>query len=363
MGQPTGVGIIGVGVISEQYFNSLKQLSNLKLIAVADLDENRARIVASQNNCEALSVEELLGDPRIGVVLNLTTPQSHAEIIKKAVNCGKDVYTEKPLALSISEIEETMSLARKSGKIIGCAPDTVLGTGIQSSKAILERKELGEIIGASAFWSAPGHELWHPSPAFYYQPGAGPLFDMGPYYLTTLVLLLGPITNVVGSASRSSRKRMIETGPKKGETIAVDVDTHISAILFHESGASSTITVSFEIWATTAPLIEIFCTEGTLSVPDPNKFSDIPKIKSRGEEAWREVEPIAGYLNAGRGYGLAELVAAKENDRKPRLSGELGFHILEIFEAILESARTRKVIKVESSISPVDTVKLSSQVE
>lgn len=362
MGQSVGVGIVGVGVISEQYFSSIKRLPNLKLVAVADLDMERAHKVAAEQHCEAMSVNQLMNDSRITYVLNLTTPQSHKEIIDLAVKAGKDVFTEKPLALSTTEIFPVMKLASEQGIHIGCAPDTVLGTGIQTSKKILDSGKIGEIVGASAFWSAPGHELWHPAPSFYYQPGAGPLYDMGPYYLTTLVTLLGPIKEVIGSATRSHRVRTIATGPKKDQEIPVDVDTHINAILFHENGLVSTITVSFEIWGTTSPLIEIFGTQGTLSIPDPNQFSDTPKIKSAGSPDWQEVQASAGYTNAGRGYGLSEMVAAISEGRKPRLAADLGYHVLEVFESILLSAKLRQVQKLKSTVTPMDLVELSENV-
>lgn len=362
MGQSVGIGIVGVGVISEQYFSSIKRLPNLRLIAVADIDMERAHIVAAEQHCQALSVNQLMNDSRITYVLNLTTPQSHKEIIDLAVKAGKNVFTEKPLALTTTEILPAMKLASEKGVHIGCAPDTVLGTGIQTSKKVLDSGKIGEIVGASAFWSAPGHELWHPSPSFYYQPGAGPLYDMGPYYLSTLITLLGPIKEVIGSSTRSHRVRTISTGPKKDQEIPVNVDTHINAILYHENGLASTITLSFEIWGTTSPLIEIFGTQGTLSIPDPNQFSEIPKIRTAGSSDWQEVQVSAGYTNAGRGYGLSEMVAAISQDRKPRLAADLGYHVLEVFESILLSAKLKQVQKLKSTVSRMDLVPLSDHV-
>ena len=357
-----GIGIVGVGVISGQYFTSLTRLDNISLIAVADLDLEQAKQVAAEQGCAALTVEEMMSDPRIEMILNLTTPQAHAEILRRAVASGKHVFTEKPLALSTAEISDVLQAARAAKIAVGCAPDTVLGTGIQTARDAIDKKLIGEVIGASAFWSAPGHELWHPAPAFYYQPGAGPLFDMGPYYLTALVTLLGPVEAVSGSATRSNRARTIATGPQASAEIEVDVDTHINAILFHASGISSTVTMSFEIWSASAPLIEVFGTKGTLAVPDPNQFSEAVKIKLPGESQWTVLEPTAGYISASRGYGLAEMAESIAHNRTPRTCGDLGFHVLEIMESILTAASTRTVVKINSTVARMQMVELSEVV-
>ena len=210
MGIPLRVGIIGVGNISTQYLTHIPTLPSLKLIALADLDMARAAEVAAKAGVESRSVDELLASKDIDVILNLTTPGAHAVIAMKALTAGKHVFGEKPLALTVEEAKPMMELAKSSGLRIGSAPDTVLGTGIQTSRDLLDSGKIGKPLAASAFWSAPGHELWHPAPQFYYLPGAGPLFDMGPYYLTALVTLLGPVVSVIGSSTRSDRKRSLE---------------------------------------------------------------------------------------------------------------------------------------------------------
>lgn len=356
MGSPLKIGVIGVGKISEQYFAEFPKLPGLQLVAVADLDEERAAQVAEEQGVESLSVEVLLADPRIDAVLNLTIPAAHVEIATRALAAGKHVYSEKPLGLTPAESIAMLDLARASGLRVGSAPDTVLGTGIQTARNALDAGIIGVPVAATAFWGAPGHELWHPAPAFYYQPGGGPLFDMGPYYLTALVTMLGSVVRVSGAAPRSERERVVATGPRAGETIAVAVDTHVTAVLEHATGVASTLTVSFDVWASHIPNIEIYGTHGTLSVPDPNQFSGAVQAYTAGDPEWREVPPSAGYADAGRGYGLADMARAIDTGRPHRTSGDLAFHVLEIMDAVARSAREHRVVKLESSVERPEPV-------
>jgi predicted dehydrogenase len=349
VGGPLTVGIVGVGKISEQYFDSFPSLPGLRLVAVADLDEARAARVAAEHGMEALTVDQLLADPRIDAALNLTIPAAHVEIGTRALRAGKHVYSEKPLALAPADAVDMLALAREKGLRVGSAPDTVLGTGIQTSRLLLDDGRIGAPVGAAAFWTAPGHELWHPAPQYYYQPGGGPLFDMGPYYLTALVSLLGPVVRVAGSVGGSDRIRTVATGPQQGATIDVAVDTHISAILEHASGISSTIMVSFEVWASRLPYIEVYGTSGTIAVPDPNRFSNPTEVWTRQEPEWREAETLAGYAGAGRGYGLADMARAIETGRPHRASGELAFHVLEIIDAVIRAGSEHRVIELTST--------------
>lgn len=350
------VGVIGVGKISEQYFESFPALSNLRLVAVADMNEARAAEVASEQGVEALSVDALLADPRIDVVLNLTIPIAHVEIDTRALEAGKHVYAEKPLALSPDDAVAMLRLAEERGLRIGSAPDTVLGTGIQTARAVLDAGTIGTPVGAAAFWAAPGHELWHPAPAFYYLAGGGPLFDMGPYYVTALITLLGPVSRVSGTVTRSARERTVATGPLAGTTIPVDIDTHVSAILEHESGVSSTVTMSFEVWASRIPKIEVFGTAGTISVPDPNRFSDPVEVATAEDREFHVVPPSGGYADAGRGVGLADMARAIETDRPHRASGELAFHVLEIMDAIVRAGQTSAVVEIRSTVDRPEPV-------
>jgi len=349
VGRPLRVGVVGVGKISEQYFAQLPTLPNLELTAVADLNEERAREVAEQQGVRALTVDELLASPDVDVVLNLTIPAAHVEVGTRALENGKHVFAEKPLALAPDEAAPMLALADARRLRVGSAPDTVLGTGVQTARRLLDEGRIGTPVSASAQWTAPGHELWHPAPAFYYQDGGGPLFDMGPYYLTTLVSLLGPVVRVSGAAVRSERERSVATGPLQGTALTVDVDTHVSAILEHAGGTYSTITVSFEVWASRTPLFELYGTEGTIAVPDPNRFSDPVEIWTRSEPEWTVAPVAGGYPDAGRGVGLADMARAIETDRPHRASGELAFHVLEIMDAILRAGREHRVVELSSA--------------
>ena len=359
MGKPLGVGIVGVGNISSQYLSNIPHLPNLELIGVTDLNSERAQRVAIENGVRAFGTDEIFDDSEVDVILNLTLPQSHAEINRKALTHGKHVYLEKPFALSVSEGTPILDLATEKGLRIGCAPDTFLGTGIQSSKYLIETGAIGTPIAASASWSAPGHELWHPSPQFYYQEGAGPLFDMGPYYLTALVFLLGPIEKVIGNSTHSNRNRKIHTGDLADTQLSVEVETHISALLTHKSGAQSTIMVSFEIWGSKLPTIEVYGTSGTINVPDPNKFNDIPEIFTQENREWRAVEESAGFRNSGRGFGLSEMAAAIAENRPHCASGELGFHVLEVMEAILKSSTSECRTTIQSTVKDIPILTLT----
>ncbi|ROQ17371.1 putative dehydrogenase [Curtobacterium sp. PhB171] len=354
------VGVVGVGVISQQYFEHFPSLPGLSLVAVADLDVDRAQAVGAAQGVRGTSVDELLAADDVDVVLNLTIPAAHADVATRALAAGKHVYGEKPLAMSTAEAEPVLAAARAAGLRVGSAPDTVLGTGIQTARAALDDGLIGTPVGAAVAWSAPGHELWHPAPAFYYQPGGGPLLDMGPYYLTSLVTFFGSVVRVSGSATRSTRERTVATGPNAGTSIPVDIDTHVVAILEHENGVVSTVTVSFEVWATRAPLFEVYGTAGTLGVPDPNRFSDPVSIATADDREWRELPVSAGYADAGRGYGLADLAHAITTDRPHRASGDLAFHVLEVMEAVSAAARDHTVVDVRSRVDRPATVPAGS---
>ncbi|MGV2982129.1 Gfo/Idh/MocA family protein [Microbacterium sp. AGC85] len=360
MTTPMRIGVIGVGKIAEQYFAQIPKLSNLELVAVADVNAERADAVAIEQNVEALSVDDLLADDRIDAVLNLTIPAAHVEVGLRAIAAGKHVFAEKPLGLNVAEAAELLRAADAAGLRVGSAPDTVLGTGVQTARNLLDAGTIGAPVGASAHWSSPGHESWHPSPQFYYQPGGGPLFDMGPYYLTTLVTMFGPVVSVAGSVSTSDRRRSIGSGPLQGTPLEVSIDTHISAILFHESGVSSTVTMSFDIWQTRVPMIEIYGTAGTISVADPNGFDDATEVWTQDAPEWRVAPVSGGYADTGRGAGLADMAQAIETGRPHRATGALAFHVLEIMEAVLSAGRERRVVELTSTAERPESVPAGS---
>lgn len=355
----TDVGIVGLGVISVQYLDTLLAAPSVRIAAVADLDAARARDVADRiPGCRALTTDELLADPGIRVVLNLTIPAAHADVALRAIAQGKDVYGEKPLAASLTDARRMTDAAAAAGVRLGCAPDTVLGTGVQTARAAIDDGLIGRPVSAAAMWVSPGHESWHPNPDFYYRAGGGPLLDMGPYYVTSLVQLLGPVRAVSGAASRSRDVRVIQSGPRAGESVGVEVDTHLTGILHHESGAISTVTMSFDGVASTAAPIEVHGVEGSLIVPDPNLFAGDVRLHTaaaRGSGGkWEPLEPSAGYVAAGRGVGLVDFISGAG-----RASGEMALHVLEIMTLLQQSAVSAVQEPLTTTVTRPDLVPLT----
>ncbi|KNC17873.1 oxidoreductase [Arthrobacter sp. RIT-PI-e] len=352
MGEPLNIGIIGCGAIVAQYLKTLPPLPSVNLVAVADLDLARAQAVAaSQDGVRALTVDELLADPEVDTVLNLTIPAAHAEVALRAIAAGKHVYGEKPLAATTKEAREVLDAAKEAGVRIGCAPDTVLGTGIQTARHVIDAGMIGRPISASATMVTPGHERWHPNPDFYYVPGGGPLLDMGPYYVTALVTLLGPITSVIGAASHTRPERIIGSGARAGQSIPVTIDSHVTGVLVHASGALSTLVMSFDAVQTRSSNIEIHGEQASLTVPDPNYFDGEVSICTLGtrEEGWEVLPSSAGYIGAGRGYGLADMALTPPGEQH-RANGELAYHVLDVMESLLRSAAEGASVQVSSTV-------------
>ena len=357
MGQPLRIGIVGVGAISGAYLSTVERLEAVRLVAVADLDAERAAAVAAEQGVRALTVDELVADPEVDLVLNLTIPAAHAEIALRAIAAGKAVYGEKPLAATLDEARQVVEAGRAAGVRVGCAPDTVLGTGVQTARRAIDDGVIGAPVAATATMITPGHERWHPNPDFYYQPGGGPLLDMGPYYVTALVTLLGPVESVVGSASRTRATRTIGSGPRAGETVPVDVDTHVTGVLRHESGVLSTLVMSFDAVATRASRIEVHGPSGSLVVPDPNGFDGDVELHELGGD-WHTLEPSAGYRDAARGYGVADL-ATTPPGVPARADGDVAYHVLDVMTSLLTATEKGTSVVVESTCERPAAVPLS----
>lgn len=359
MGEPTRIGLIGLGVISEQYLDTLREHPAVRIAAVADLRAERAaEVAASLDRARSLSVDALLAADDIDVVVNLTIPAAHADIARAAIAAGKRVFGEKPLATTLDDAKQIVADAEAAGVEVGSAPDTVLGTGIQTARAAVESGLIGTPTAATATWVSAGHEHWHPNPDFYYREGGGPLFDMGPYYLTSLVHLLGPVVSVTGDVSRGRSERVIGSGPRAGESIAVEVDTHVTGTLRHATGALSTVTFSFDAAGSTASPIEVHGEAGSLAVPDPNNFDGVVRHLAPGARDWVELPPTAGYVAAGRGIGVIDMVrggaeadgAAGGGASSPgRASGAMALHVTEIMTALPLSAREGRRIVLETT--------------
>ncbi|WP_084245755.1 Gfo/Idh/MocA family protein [Planomicrobium okeanokoites] len=335
------IGIIGCGYISSIYMENIPAYKHLSLKACADLDSERARSQADQYGIpKACTVQELLGDPEIDLVINLTLPKVHAEVCLQILEAGKHVYVEKPLAISLQEAKQVLDKAQEKGLLVGGAPDTFLGAGIQTALHLIENGEIGIPIGASAFVISRGHEHWHPNPAFYYEKGGGPLFDMGPYYLTTMIALLGPIQRIAGSARISYPERTILSEPNAGQKITVSTETHIAGTIDFASGAIGTLTSSFDAFGgSTLPPIEIYGSEGTLLVPDPNNFGGPVRLRKKDEENFTDISLISSFQENGRGIGVADMAYAILNGKTHRANGQLAFHVLEAMHGFLTSAR------------------------
>lgn len=358
--QPTNVGIIGCGAIIAQYLANFRRLEDINLVAVADLDPARAQAVAdSYDGVRALTVDALLAADDVELVLNLTIPAAHAEVALRAIAAGKSVYGEKPLAATTAEARQVLDAARTAGVVVGCAPDTVLGTGIQTARKAIDDGLIGRPISATATMATPGHERWHPNPDFYYQPGGGPLLDMGPYYVSALVTLLGPVVSVIGAASHTRDERTIGSGPREGQTVPVAIDTHVTGVLVHASGALSTLVMSFDAVKTKSPNIEVHGERGSLVVPDPNYFEGDVQVFALGADDWETLPVSAGYADSGRGFGIADLVRTPAG-QEPRAGGALGFHALDVMESVLESARTGAPVLIGSTVERPAPVELAT---
>ena len=351
MGQPlTQVGIIGCGNISEIYLQNLGKAKHLKLTAVADLDMEKAQQKAEAHGVKAMGVEALLARGEIDLVVNLTIPKAHYAVNRAVLEAGKSVYCEKPLALNREEGRTLVGLAHSKGLWLGCAPDTFLGAGLQTCRRVLDQGLIGEPVGATAFMMSKGHESWHPSPAFYYEVGGGPLFDMGPYYLTALVFLLGPIKQVTGSARISFPERLITSKPLYGTRIKVETPTHITGLLEFASGAQGSLLTTFDVQASQLPRIELYGSEGTLMVPDPNTFGGPIYVRKKTDGEWQELPLNYPYGMNSRGLGVADMARAIESKTVyHRASGELAAHVLDAMQSILEAAQAHRWQTLASS--------------
>ncbi|MFI9639214.1 Gfo/Idh/MocA family protein [Micromonospora sp. NPDC051925] len=350
MGDPHRVGVVGLGVISRAYLDTLANHPEVRIVAVADLDAARSTAVAATiAGAEAVSVAHLLDRPDVQTVLNLTTPAAHVEISLGAIDAGKNVYVEKPLAVAFPDGRAVIERAASAGVRVGCAPDTVLGTGTQTARAAIDGGLIGRPLAASAVMVTPGHERWHPHPDFYYAPGGGPLLDMGPYYISALIHLLGPVRAVSGAVSRLRAERVVGSGPRLGQRIPVQVDTHVTGVLEHVSGVLSTITTSFDGVATTAAPIEVHGEGGTLAVPDPNYFDGEVRLFALGGTEWRVLEPAAGYVDGARGVGLIDAVRASAR-RPPRAGGDLALHVLDTMTGLLRAAAEGRRIELTTVV-------------
>lgn len=343
-----GIGIIGCGNISGAYLQSMAGFPVLDIRGLADLNPEAARAAAAPRGLRARTVDELLSDDSIELIVNLTIPAAHVAVGLQALAAGKHVHSEKPLGLTVAQASQLIEAAARRNLRVGCAPDTFLGGGHQACRQLVDAGVLGRVVAGTAFFMCPGHERWHPAPAFYYAPGGGPMLDMGPYYVTALVHLLGPVAAVSAVATRARAQRTITSAPLLGQRIEVEVATHVTGTLEFAGGAVVSLTTSFDVPAHRHTPIELYGTEASMAVPDPNRFGG-PVEMARAGGAW-EAQPIAhGYAEGNhRGIGVADLALALRQQRPHRCSGELALHVLEVMEAFQVSSDSRRHVDIRS---------------
>ncbi len=344
-----GLGIIGCGVISEIYLKNARLFPQLDLRAVADLNADAAGAKAAAHGTTALTPEALLARDDIDIVLNLTVPAAHLSVGLAALQAGKHVFSEKPLAVSLDDGKRLAEAADKRGLRIGCAPDTFLGASHQTSRAVLDAGRIGQPVAGTAMMMVAGHERWHPNPDFYYAgPGAGPLYDMGPYYITAMVNLLGPVRAVSGMASRLRASRTIASGPRAGESIPVDARTHVAGVMEFANGALIQIATSFDVPAHGHTPLELYGTTASMKIPDPNRFDG--QVMLSGPDGWQAVPSDHDFGGDNhRALGLADMADAILTGRAHRAGGDLALHVLDVIASLLQAADTGRTVTLTST--------------
>ena len=350
MTEPVGVGIVGCGVIADAYAAKIRTFPHLELVACNDVLPDRAKAFAQRHEVQTcLGVEKLLGDPGVHVALNLTVPEAHVEVSTAALDAGKAVYSEKPLALDRADAESLVTSADRAGVRLGCAPDTFMGAGLQTCRALVDEGAIGTPVAATAFMQSPGHEGWHPRPQIFYTKGGGPVFDMGPYYITALVSMLGPVKRVASLSKTTYQHRTIGTGPDEGRSVPVEVPTHVASVLEIGDGVVATMVLSFDIQASRQRWIEIQGTEATLACPDPNGFGGRVQLRARGDAEWREVAIERPHSAESRGIGLADMAWAMRTGRPHRASAHLAAHCVDVMQSLVESSETQRHLTIATT--------------
>jgi predicted dehydrogenase len=345
-----GIGIVGLGNISGAYLKAAKGFPILDIRAVADLNPDAAAARAAEYGLKAVPLESIFTDPAVDIILNLTIPRAHVEVGLRAIAAGKHVYSEKPLGVEFAQGRKLIAAARAKGLRVGSAPDTFLGGAHQTSRRLIDQGAIGQPVGGTAYFMCPGHERWHPNPAFYYDVGGGPMLDMGPYYITDLVNLLGPVARVAGLATTPRPTRTVTARERFGEVIPVHVPTHVSGLLQFRNGAAVQMTMSFDVAGHKHVPLELYGTEGTLVVPDPNHFGgQIESLKTGGE--WVNEVTDMPYADGNyRSIGLADMAYAIRANRPHRANGDLALHVLEVMEAFGRASDAGRTIDLTTTV-------------
>jgi predicted dehydrogenase len=346
------IGVAGIGKISEIYLKNLTGMfaRRVTVTAVTDMIFERAEKAAAQYGLRAaVNIEELVKAPDVDIILNLTQPQTHYTLAMSAVKAGKHVYNEKPLCVTREQAKELLEAAGAQGVKVGGAPDTFLGAGLQTCRKLIDDGWIGRPLAASAFMMSHGPEHWHPAPEFFYKTGGGPMFDIGPYYLTALVSLLGPVAGLSGLAGKGFEKRTITSEPLYGTQVDVEIPTHVTGIMDFKSGVIGTIVTSFDVWSHGMPPMEIYGSEGTLQAPDPNIFGGPVRIKRFRAEDWSEIPLMSEFTANSRGLGIVDMAESISGGRPHRASGELAYHVLEIMHGIHDASVSKSFYHLKTS--------------
>jgi predicted dehydrogenase len=351
------IGIIGAGLISEQYLNNLTKAEAVRVEMIADLDKSRSQQRAEQYGISSFGTpNELLAREDIELVVNLTIPKAHEEVTTDSLKAGKHVWSEKPLALDSEAVDRIRKVALAAGKEVGCAPDTFLGPGIQTGLRLIKEGRIGKILGATTAFEVPGPESWHPNPDFLYAKGGGPIFDMGPYYLTALVCAMGSINKVTALSGKAQDTRIIGSGPRAGERFPVEVPTSVFALLDFSSGHFASSSFSFDSARIRAGIFEIHGTEGTLVLPDPNGFEgNLQLFRHDSGNSDPEQIPCVGEVMY-RGVGIVDMVHAIRGGYRPRASLELAGHVVEVMQSLEQAATSNTTIEINSTTTAPDLV-------
>ncbi len=371
--QKTKLGIIGCGMISDCYFNAAKTFNMIEVVACADIYADRAKAKAEKYGLKAMSNAELLAMPEIDIVLNLTPPQVHSKIDIDALNAGKNVHSEKPFGVDEADAQKVIALAKEKGLRVGCAPDTFLGGGQQTCRKLLDDGWIGKPISATAIVMGRGPEKWGHAP-FFYDYGAGPMLDLGPYYITALVNLFGPAKSVIAKTIKGSEFRTLgaevsEAYKDKYQPFGkypVNVTTHLTGVIEFKNGVIATVIASFEAFAHSHQPIEVYGDEGTMQVPDPNGFGGTVKIFRRGYDQWREVPLSHIYTQNSRSIGAADMALAMRSGRPHRCNGELANHVLEIMLSFDKSSKLNEKVTLKTTCTrpvPLPVGLVSGEIE
>ena len=345
------VGVVGCGIVAKLYVEGSAAFESFEVVACADLDLESAEAFADVHGLTMATVDELIADPSIDVVLNLTPPAAHAAVIRAALEAGKHVYTEKPITTTVAEGRDLLAEADRRGLRIGCAPDTFLGAAYERARRLIADGEIGTPLTASATFLVGGPDGWHPNADFFYQAGGGPMLDIAPYYLAAIASLLGPFRAALGLATTPTPERRFGVGPRAGETFAVDVPTHVVAALQLEGGALATVTVSFEAFDQYSSGLVVHGSAGSIELPDANAFGGALRIRN-GNGEWKPVVYESAAAKETRGLGLDDMLTAIRDERPHRASGALGLHVLETALAVLRSAKEGATVEIEA-LEPV----------